>query len=113
MPAGYQTLELEQGTDFTINLTLNDVNGIPYDLTNYSIKSQFKKSYYSTTSTDFTIVVNSPVGGTISLNLNSATSANVAPGKYVYDVLLNNTHDNTKSRILEGVLNVTPAVSHF
>ena len=97
----------------TTKYVLNDVNGIPYNLTNYSIKSQFKKSYYSTSSTDFTVVVNSPSSGIISLNLDSATSANVAPGKYVYDVLLNNTHDNTKTRILEGVLNVTPAVSHF
>lgn len=113
MPAGYQTLQLEQGTDFTIELTLNDVNGVPYDLSNFDIKSQFKKSYYSNVATDFSISIGSAIGGVITLNLDSTASANVSPGKYVYDVLLKNKSDNTKIRILEGVLNVSPAVSHF
>ena len=51
MAAGYQELFLEQGSDFSTSITLDDVNGDPYDLTDYVAKSQVKKSYYSSNPT--------------------------------------------------------------
>ena len=50
MPAGYQELFMEQGATFSIKITLDAVNALPYDLTGYSANSQMKTSYYSSNS---------------------------------------------------------------
>jgi hypothetical protein len=112
MAAGYQDQYLEQGSDFTTELTLDDVAGRPFNLTGFSVRSQARKSYYSKNTT---IVFNAQVisanSGTISLTANSAITANVAPGKLVYDVLLINDTDHSVTRVLEGQIFVSPLVT--
>ena len=114
MSAGYQELFMEQGATFNASLTLNDVYGQPYDLTNYTATSQIRKSYYSVNPTaTFTVTSDVPINGTINLFLNAAATANVSPGRYVYDVIIrdiNNPEFNT-IRVLEGIVNVTPSVT--
>ena len=115
MAAGYQELFLEQGTDFSTTITLDDVYGEPFMLTGYIGKCQMKKSYYSTTVVaEFGVNITDPIGGIISLQLDSPTSANVAPGRYVYDVVIKDTTGaNTVTRVLEGIVNVLPQVTIF
>jgi hypothetical protein len=75
MAARYQELFLEQGSDYNTSITLTDVNGDPYDLTDYVAKSQIKKSYYSTNaSADFVITINEPLSGIIIISLDSANT---------------------------------------
>lgn len=113
MAAGYQELFLEQGTDFTTTITLDDVDGIPYNLTGIQAKSQIKKSYYSTTPTaTFTISINEPNSGTIILQLPNTVTANISAGRYVYDVVIKDSA-NTVTRVLEGIVNVIPQVTVF
>ena len=113
MAAGYQELFLEQGTDFSTSLTLDDVNGVPYDLAGFAAKSQIKKSYYSTTPTaNFVVTITDPTTGVINLTLDSPTTANIAAGRYVYDVLIKNSSNNI-TRVLEGIVNVLPQVTVF
>jgi hypothetical protein len=113
MSAGYQELFLEQGTSFVTTITIDDVYGIPYDLTNNIAKSQIRKSYYSTVPTaDFIISIPVPTNGTITLSLNSAQTSNIAAGRYVYDVVIKN-NANTVTRVLEGIVNVLPQVTRF
>lgn len=113
MAAGYQELFLEQGTDFTTTLTLDDVNGVPFDLSNYVGKSLIKKSYYSTAATaEFSVSILDPEAGTINLTLDSPTTANIAAGRYVYDVMIKNSSNNI-TRVLEGIVNVLPQVTVF
>jgi hypothetical protein len=113
MAAGYQELFLEQGTDFNTSITLDDVNGVPYDLSLFTAKSQIKKSYYSTSATaDFTVSINEPLSGIINLTIDSPTTANIAAGRYVYDVLIKNSSNNI-TRVLEGIVNVLPRVTVF
>ena len=50
--------------------------------------------------------------GEVTFSLDSATSANIAPGRYVYDVLIKDTA-NTVTRVLEGIINVNPQVTRF
>ena len=40
MAAGYSDLFLNQGETFNTELTLNDPNGLPYNLTGFNIYSQ-------------------------------------------------------------------------
>ena len=113
MSAGYQELFLEQGTDFTTSITLDDVNGDPYNLTGFTAKSQMRKSYYSTNPTaQFTITINTPTSGVLNISLPSANTANIAAGRYVYDVAIKNSA-NTVTRVLEGIVNVLPRVTVF
>ena len=113
MSAGYQELFLEQGSDYSTSITLTDVNGDPYDLTNYTAKSQVKKSYYSSnTKANFVITISDPTSGVVSISLDSANTANIAAGRYVYDVLIKNSSNNI-TRVLEGIVNVLPQVTVF
>jgi len=113
MAAAYQELFLEQGTTFTTNITLDDIDGVPYDLTNVIAKSQIRKSYYSANTTaEFTVTINTPTDGTILLLLDANTTANIAAGRYVYDVAIKDTA-NTVTRVLEGIVNVIPQVTKF
>lgn len=113
MAAGYQEIFLEQGTTFTTNITLDDVDGVPFDLTGVQAKSQIRKSYYSANTTaEFDVVINSPTTGLILLVLDSQVTANIAAGRYVYDVAIKDTA-NTVTRVLEGIVNVIPQVTRF
>ena len=113
MAAGYQELFLEQGSDFNTSITLSDVNGDPYNLTDYTAKSQVKKSYYSSNTTaNFIITISDPALGIIAMSLDSANTANITAGRYVYDVIIKNSSNNI-TRVLEGIVNVLPQVTIF
>jgi hypothetical protein len=113
MAAAYQELFLEQGTTFTTNVTLDDINGVPYDLTGVTAKSQIRKSYYSANTTaEFTVTIYSPNTGIILLSLTAPVTSNIVAGRYVYDVAIKDTA-NTVTRVLEGIVNVIPQVTKF
>ena len=112
MPAGYQDLFLEQGTTFNTSITIDDSYGSPYDLTNFIVKSQAKRSYYSANAViQFTASVTDANNGIVTLSANSSITANLSPGKLVYDVILIDPSSNNVSRILEGQIFVSPAVT--
>lgn len=111
MSAGYLDLYLEQGEDFSASVSLDSINGYPYDLSSYSATSQIRKSYWSANafaSFSTTIAANG-TSGIIGISLSSNTTINMKPGKYVYDIFLKNTSSNTRSKILEGIVFVDPS----
>ena len=113
MAAAYQDLYLEQGTTYNEQITLTDQNGAAYNLSNFSVSSQARKSYYSANAS---IVFNTTIfnanSGIIQLSLDSATCANVSPGKYVYDVIVIATIGTPNvTRVLEGQVIITPDVT--
>jgi hypothetical protein len=113
MAAGYQELFLEQGTTFNTVITLDDVDSEPYNLTGFQAKSTMKKSYYSANATaNFTVTITDAINGSISISLDSANSANISAGRYVYDVAIKDTSNNV-TRVLEGIVNVLPRVTSF
>lgn len=113
MAAGYQDQFLEQGTTFTTELTLNDANGLPYDLTGFTVDSKAKTSYYTNTiALNFNASISDAANGVITLAANSAVTANVTSRqKLVYDVVITDTATNLKTRVLEGQIFVSPAVT--
>jgi hypothetical protein len=108
MPAGYSELFLEQGSTFNTSITLDDVSGVAFNLTNYTATSQMRKSYYSSNAAaTFSVSTGvDPEKGIISLSLDSANTANIYPGRYVYDVYISTA--NSRTRVLEGIVNVSP-----
>lgn len=108
MPAGYSELFMEQGADFNASITLDDVGGEAYNLVTFAAASQMRKSYYSSNAaaTFITNTGNDPSLGTITLSLPAANTANIAAGRYVYDVYVSNNMN--RIRVLEGIVNVSP-----
>jgi len=111
MPAGYSELFLEQGASFNTSITLDDVAGEAFNLVNYTASSQMRKSYYSSNAAATFVVStgNDPSLGVITISLDSANTANVYPGRYVYDVYVSS--GTSRVRVLEGIINVTPQVT--
>jgi len=111
MPAAYTNLYVEQGTTFTTNITLDDVYGNLYNLTSTTVAGTIRKSYYSANATAVFVTTLDVGTSTINLSLPPEVTANIAPGRYVYDTVLSDTGSNNKTRILEGVLEVSADVT--
>jgi hypothetical protein len=82
------------------------------NLTNFSVNSQARKSYYSANAS---IVFNTSIfdaaNGVISLYADANTTSNVVAGNYVYDVKVTDLFVGSVTRVLEGRLFVTPGVT--
>lgn len=112
MPAAYSDLYLEQGTTFVTSVTLDGNNGEPYDLTYFTVRGEARRSYYSSNvSLAFTSTIADASNGVIQLSADSAVTANVSAGKLVYDVIITDTNSGTVTRVLEGQIFVSPAVT--
>jgi hypothetical protein len=100
---------IDQGTDFETSINLTDSNGAQLDLTDMTAASQIRKTHSSSNAVNFTTALANATG-TLSLSLNNSVTANMSSGRYVYDVELTDG-SNVVSRILEGVVTVTPEVT--
>jgi len=110
--AAYVELYIDQGTTFNnvLNLT-DDVTNAYVNVSGYIVTSQMRRSYYSTNaSANITCTITDAVNGEITMTMTAANTSNLKPGRYLFDV---ETEDpaNVKSRILEGIVTVTPGVT--
>jgi len=103
-------LVIDQGTTYSATLNLTDENGDPLNLNGFTANSQIRKWYTSSNSVAFTTSINVS-SGEITLFLTSNQTSNLASGRYVYDVEITETSTNTVSRIVEGIVTVTPEVT--
>jgi hypothetical protein len=108
--AGFVELTLEQGANFNTVLDLKDSSGGILNLSGYSVLAQMRKSYYSNTSTSFTMTISDAAAGQITMAMSAANTASVTPGRYVYDILLT-SGSGIKTRIIEGIITVMPSVT--
>lgn len=100
---------IDQGTDFATTVSLTNTAGSQLDLTGMSAASQVRKSFTSSNAVAFvTALANN--NGTLTLSMNNATTSSMSAGRYVYDVELTDA-SGIKSRILEGMVTVTPEVT--
>ena len=100
---------IDQGTDFTTSVNLTDSSGAQLNLTGMSAASQIRKTHSSSNSTSFTTALANNTG-TLTLSLNNSVTSSLSAGRYVYDVELTDA-SSIKSRILEGIVTVTPEVT--
>ena len=108
--ADFVEIQIEAGATFSTEVTVNDANGYPKDLTDYAVRSQLRKSYYSTTSIDFEADIIDPVNGSIEMGLSANTTSNIRAGRYVYDVEIEDS-EGVVTRIFEGIATVLPNVT--
>jgi hypothetical protein len=102
-------LTVDQGTDFSVTIDVVTANSAPINLSGYTGNAQFRKHYSSLTYYPISVTVRQ-VDGTVTLAISKAISANVVPGRYVYDCILT-SNTNISSRIVEGILTISPGVT--
>lgn len=107
----YANLSIDQGATFTSIVSVKNPDGFAFNLTGYTVDGQVRKSYFSTTSIPFDIVISNASAGTISIELSAATTAAMKPGRYVYDIMITNTSTGEVIRVIEGQVEVNPGVT--
>jgi hypothetical protein len=110
--ASYVELYMDQGTTFNniIHLT-DDITNANANITGYTFRSQMRRSYYSANATaNITVTIQNADNGDIRMSLDANTTANIKAGRYLFDVEQIDT-SNAVSRILEGIITVTPEVT--
>ena len=112
--AAIANLIIDQGANFSSDITVKDANGKAFDLTGYTTEAKMAKGFASTrTRTTITSTIASDATtGVVSLTLTAAeTTALDAPERYVYDVEITQTSTGTVTRVIEGIISVRPNVT--
>lgn len=109
--AEFLELYMDQGADFSTTISLNDDNtNDPQNVAGYVVTSQMRKSLLSLNATaSFQCSILSPEDGEIFMEMSAANTANIRPGSYFFDVKIHEA--NTYTRLIEGVIYVTPAIT--
>ena len=108
--AVYSNLTVVEGTDFRMSVDVTDTDGDALNLTGFTVAGQVRRSYFSTTAVNFTCAVSNATSGIITVSLSGTQSDAMKAGRYVYDVEITN-YGGTKTRVLEGQLEIMPAVT--
>ena len=108
--AAYSELTLEQYANFSTSINVDDSSGNAINLFGYTAASQIRKSYYSTTATNFTASVTGVANGELTISMTAANTANMSPGRYLYDVVITSP-TSIKTRVVEGIVVILPGVT--
>ena len=109
--AAYVELTIEQGANLTSTITVSDSQGDAVNLTTYSASAQLRKSYYSSSANTLTATITGNANGQITMSMTASNTAALTPGRYVYDLIITNSTDNSKTRVVEGTAVVLPSVT--
>ena len=112
--AARANLQIDRSATFSSDVTVTDTDGTAFDLTGYTAAAKMAKGYASTqTRVTITATINNdPTTGVITLSLTAdQTKALDAPARYVYDVEITKTSDSTVTRVIEGIITVSPDVT--
>lgn len=111
MAAGNYDIIIDQGSDFALQVQMQE-NDAFVNLSTHTVRAQLRPTPTSNTLTaTFTCTISDAANGILSMQMPYATTANISPGKYYYDLEVENTFSNTVSRLLQGVARVTPEVT--
>jgi hypothetical protein len=115
MPFVTKNFSVDQGATYTFDVVWNDSNGQPINLTGYSAKMQVrdqaggKQLAFTLTHVDG-IAINGPLGK-ITVTISAERTNKLIYPKSFYDILLTAPDSITKTRILEGTLTLSRAVT--
>ena len=108
--AAFTELLIEQGATFSTTVNVEDTAGAAINLFGYSASSQMRKSYYATSNTIITSTITGSANGEITLSMTAANTANLTPGRQVFDLLITSP-TGVKTRVVEGVIVISPGVT--
>ncbi len=108
-------LNINQGSNLSLEIALKNSNGTPLNLTGYTARMQLRASY---TAPDFIVELTTENGrlvinallGTITMLLSASTTAAIVAKNYVYD-LETVSATGFVTRVLQGEAIVSPEVT--
>ena len=122
-------ITIDQGADFDATIDLSDASGVPVNLTDYTVASQMRKNYASSTPTTTFQTSHNGLSGQITLVLpkddyttgsepdtvTHAGTTSLEPGRYLYDVEITApVRQNSKTdRVVQGTVTVTPGITRI
>jgi hypothetical protein len=111
--AATYNLAIEQGATFSAQITWNDSDGDPVDLTGYTAELDIRSGPASDTEllelTNGSGLTLGGAAGTVDIVITAAQTSALPAGRLAYDLLL--TTGSTKTRLVEGKAIVSPAVT--
>lgn len=111
--AAIANLIIDQGANFSSDVTVKDANGNAFDLTGYTTQAKLAKGYSSTrTRTSMTsVIATDAASGVVALAMTATQTAALDAERYVYDVEITETSTGTVTRVIEGLITVRPNVT--
>lgn len=112
--AAQQELEIEQYATYKVTFWYKDQGtGQAIDLTGHTAKLELRREYSDSTpalslSTGNGLTIE-PALGKINLEISATQTSAIAQGRYFYDLVI--TKSSQKTRIIEGIANVSPGVT--
>ena len=103
-------LVINTGEDFTQQFTLQSADNSSLDLTNYTVSSQLRKTYTSSSAVSFASTITNAQLGQVQISLGSATTLDIKSGRYVFDVKITSSGGSI-SKVVEGSALVRPGVT--
>ena len=105
-------LVVDQGADFSKNLTVTTDGSTAYDISGLTFRAHMRPSYSSSTLTaEFTTAIVTAASGIYKLSLSDTQTKAIDAGRYVYDVEVTRTSDSVVTRVIEGIITVRPNVT--
>ena len=104
-------LSIDQGSDFSAEVVVEDSSGDVANLTGYTGAGQIRKTYSSSTAVAFVVTVTNASAGLLTLTLTNAVTNAMKAGRYVYDVEITKTSNGEKTRVVEGQITINPGVT--
>lgn len=116
MTAGIHDITIEQNADFERNITWNDADCEPVDITGFAIKMQIRGTSYSAAiitlgTVEGGIEITDAAAGQFSITISAADTANMTEAyNMVYDVLVTRA-DMSVVRLIQGSVDVTAGIT--
>ena len=104
-------LSIDQGSDFSAEVIVEDSSGDVANLTGYTGAGQIRKTYTSSTAVAFGVTVTNAAAGLLTLTLTNAVTNAMKAGRFVYDVEITKTSNGEKTRVVEGQVTINPGVT--
>lgn len=103
-------LYIDQGADFIQDIEVtDDENDLPVDLSIFTGQAQMRQHYTSVTNYSFSCVTSN--NGIIQLSMTANTTDSIPAGSYVFDCELTEVSTGVRTRIVEGIVTVSPSVT--
>jgi hypothetical protein len=109
--SNYYELNIDQGSTLSLVIELKDYfTNEPLNLNGYQARSQIRKNYDSALTDSFVVTISDAANGNISMTMAASNTANLKPGRYVYDLEIED-NANTVTRVIQGIAAVSPQVT--
>ena len=101
---------IDAGATFGAIITVKGSDGLPLNLTGFTVTSYIRKSYASKTHIDFHAQVYSVSGGQVRVSLTDEDTNGIKPGRYMYDIEIESPIGE-RLRVSEGIIIFTPQIT--